>query len=55
VDEGRPRERRHTSKRILMDLPHSEACFVQTNPAETAEAFCDAILNFGIPPKLMML
>jgi hypothetical protein len=24
-----------------MDLPHSDACFVQAYPAETAEAFCD--------------
>ncbi len=40
---------------FAMDLPHSDACFVQANPAETAEAFCDSILNFGIPPKLIML
>src|SRR4051795_7223038 len=24
-----------------MDLPHSDACFVQAYPAETTEAFCD--------------
>ena len=24
-----------------MDLPHSDACFVQAYPAQTAEAFCD--------------
>ena len=26
---------------FAMDLPHSDACFVQAYPAETAEAFCD--------------
>ena len=27
----------------------------QAYPAETAEAYSDSTLNFGIPPKLMML
>ena len=27
---------------FAMDLPHSDACFVQAYPAETTEAFCDA-------------
>ena len=26
---------------FAMDLPHSDACFVQAYPAETTEAFCD--------------
>ncbi len=26
---------------FAMDLPHSNACFVKTYPAETSEAFCD--------------
>jgi hypothetical protein len=26
---------------FAMDLPHSDTCFVQAYPAETAEAFCD--------------
>ncbi len=35
-----PKKQRHTSK--VMDLPHSDACFVKAYPAETTEAFCDA-------------
>jgi transposase len=34
---------------FAMDLPHSDACFVQAYPAETAEPFCDghnAAFNF---------
>ena len=27
---------------LVMDLPHSDACFVKAYPAETTEAFCDA-------------
>ena len=27
---------------LVMDLPHSEACFLIAYPAETTEAFCDA-------------
>ena len=26
---------------FTMDLPHSDACFVQANPAETTEAYCE--------------
>ncbi len=26
---------------FAVDLPHSDACFVQAYPAETTEAFCD--------------
>src|ERR1700675_1611286 len=40
---------------LAMDLPHSDACFVQAYPAETAEAFCDghngAFGFFGGVPK----
>lgn len=27
---------------LMMDLPHSDACFLKAYPAETTEAFCDA-------------
>ena len=27
---------------LVMDLPHSDACFLKACPAETTEAFCDA-------------
>ncbi len=27
---------------LVMELPHSDACFVKAYPAETTEAFCDA-------------
>jgi transposase len=27
---------------LVMDLPHSDACFLKAYPAETIEAFCDA-------------
>ena len=27
---------------LVMDLPHSDACFLKAYPAETTEAFCDA-------------
>ena len=27
---------------LVMDLPHSDACFAKAYPAETTEAFCDA-------------
>ena len=41
---------------FAMDLPHSDACFVQAYPAETAEAFCDghnaAFSFFGKVPRL---
>ena len=26
---------------FVLDLPHSDACFVKAYPAETTEAFCD--------------
>lgn len=39
---------------LVMDLPHSDACFLKVYPAETTEAFCDthvAALAFfsGVP------
>ena len=41
---------------FAMDLPHSDACFVQAYPAETTEAFCDghnaAFGFFGKVPQL---
>jgi transposase len=43
---------------FAMDLPHSDACFVQAYPAETAEAFCDghnaAFAFFGGVPKSVL-
>src|SRR3954469_22562074 len=40
---------------FAVDLPHSDACFVQAYPAETTEAFCDghnaAFGFFGGVPK----
>ena len=43
---------------FAMDLPHSDACFVQAYPAETAEAFCDghnAAFNFfGKVPRSIL-
>src|SRR3989454_7518774 len=43
---------------FAMDLPHSDACFVQAYPAETAEAFCDghnAAFNFfGKAPRSIL-
>ena len=43
---------------FAMDLPHSDACFVQAYPAETAEAFCDghnAAFSFfgGVPRSIL--
>ena len=26
---------------LVMELPHSDACFVKAYPGETTEAFCD--------------
>jgi transposase len=41
-----------------MDLPHSDACFVQAYPAETSERFCDghngAFAFFGGVPKSIL-
>jgi hypothetical protein len=43
---------------LAMDLPHSDACFVQAYPAETAEAFCDghnaAFAFFGKVPRSIL-
>src|SRR5512135_972883 len=43
---------------FAMDLPHSDACFVQAYPAETTEAFCDghnaAFGFFGGVPKSIL-
>ena len=42
----------------VMDLPHSDACFVKAYPAETTEAFCDAhVAAFaffdGVPTSIL--
>ena len=43
---------------LVMDLPHSDACFLKAYPAETTEAFCDAHVAaftfFGGVPVSMM-
>src|SRR5246127_1428521 len=43
---------------FAMDLPHSDACFVQAYPAETAEAFCDGhnagFAFFGKVPRSIL-
>src|SRR6202790_2229908 len=43
---------------FAMDLPHSDACFAQAFPAETAEAFCDghnaAFSFFGKVPRSIL-
>src|SRR5690349_3828527 len=43
---------------FAVDLPHSDACFVQAYPAETTEAFCDghnaAFAFFGGVPLSML-
>ena len=43
---------------FAVDLPHSDACFVQAYPAETTEAFCDghngAFGFFGGVPKSIL-
>jgi len=43
---------------LVMDLPHSDACFVKAYPAETTEAFCDghvAAFAFfgGVPASIL--
>ena len=43
---------------LVMDLPHSDACFVKAYPAETSEAFCDghvAAFDFfgGVPKSIV--
>ena len=32
---------------FVLDLPHSDACFVKAYPAETTEAFCDGHVSAG--------
>jgi transposase len=48
----------HFGLKFAMDLPHSDACFVQAYPAETAEAFCDghnaAFTFFGKVPRSVL-
>src|SRR5437879_9056436 len=43
---------------FAMDLPHSDACFAQAYPAETAEAFCEghnaAFSFFGKVPRSIL-
>jgi transposase len=43
---------------FAIDLPHSDACFVQAYPEETTEAFCDghnaAFRFFGGVPKSIL-
>src|SRR5262249_24174581 len=43
---------------FAMDLPHSDACFVQAYPAESTEAFCDghnaAFSFFGKVPRSIL-
>jgi transposase len=43
---------------LAVDLPHSDACFVRSYPAETTEAFCDghnaAFAFFGGVPQSML-
>jgi transposase len=43
---------------FAMDLPHSDACFVQAYPAETTEAFCEghnaAFAFFGKVPQSIL-
>jgi transposase len=47
-----------TAHFLAVDLPHSDACFVQAYPAETTEAFCDghnaAFAFFGGVPRTML-
>ena len=43
---------------FVLDLPHSDACFVKAYPAETTEAFCDghvSALSFlgGVPRSIV--
>jgi transposase len=43
---------------IVLDLPHSDACFVKAYPAETSEAFCDGHVSAfaffgGIPLSIL--
>jgi transposase len=43
---------------FVMDLPHSDACFVQAYPGETTEAFCDGHVRAfaffdGVPKSIL--
>jgi len=43
---------------MVIDLPHSDACFVKAYPAETTEAFCDAHVSAfqffgGVPLSIL--
>ena len=43
---------------LVLDLPHSDACFVKAYPAETTEAFCDghvSAVSFlgGVPRSIV--
>ena len=41
---------------LVMDLPHSEACFLIAYPAETTEAFCDAhVAAFAVFGRVAVL
>jgi len=44
---------------LVIDLPHSDACFVKAYPGETTEAFCDghvAAFEFfgGVPISILL-
>ena len=37
---------------MVIEMPHSDACFLKAYPSETTEAFCDAhVAAFVFPPK----
>ena len=43
---------------FVLDLPHSDACFVKAYPAETTEAFCDGHVSAfsflgGVPRSIV--
>ena len=43
---------------FVLDLPHSDACFVKAYPAETTEAFCDGHVSAfsflgGVPRSIL--
>ena len=43
---------------FVLDLPHSDACFVKAYPAETTEAFCDGRVSAfsflgGVPRSIL--
>ena len=44
---------------FVVDLPHSDACFVKAYPAETTEAFCDGHVSAfsflgGVPRSIVL-